>query len=65
MKKMTKWHLLLFVLAFLILCAVCIWYYMGMQASQPGNAELVRSENSLVTVKVLNSYVAFLKFGRE
>jgi len=43
MKKMTKWYLLLLVLAFLIFCALCVWYYMGVRVSQPSNAELVSS----------------------
>ncbi|MCD8338445.1 MAG: hypothetical protein LUD18_14480 [Lachnospiraceae bacterium] len=42
MKKMTKWFVLLLVLAFLALCVAFVWYYRGVRAGQPGNAELVR-----------------------
>ncbi|MCD8347902.1 MAG: hypothetical protein LUD16_08160 [Lachnospiraceae bacterium] len=52
MKKMTKWYLLLLALAFLIFCALCVWYYMGVRASQPSNAELVRRENTVVSGRI-------------
>ncbi|MCD7813294.1 MAG: hypothetical protein LUH20_04455 [Lachnospiraceae bacterium] len=46
MKKMTKWYLLL-VLALVLLCVICAWYYMGVRTSRPDNAELVRAEKNL------------------
>ncbi|MCD7833579.1 MAG: hypothetical protein LUH00_06290 [Lachnospiraceae bacterium] len=45
MKKMTKWYLLL-VLALVLLCVICAWYYMGVRTSRPDYAELVRAEKS-------------------
>ncbi|MCD8395870.1 MAG: hypothetical protein LUD12_01550 [Lachnospiraceae bacterium] len=37
----TKWYLLLLALALLIFCVIFVWFYMGVQVSQPSNAELV------------------------